>query len=100
MRDILLKLHSNPTTQDYQQLMLTFLQGIVEGVRAEPDPYKADWKYHCIEEILLEHGQFMKGGQAQQIGIPKHCYHNCLSMIFSSENPKNLTSDRRFCFIR
>ncbi len=90
MLDILSKLHSNPTTEDYQQLMFTFLKGIVEGVRAEPDPNKADWKYHCIEEIILEHGQFMEGGQAQQIGLPQHCYHNCLSMLFAPENPDDL----------
>ncbi len=73
MLDILSKIKSQPTTEDYQQLMLTFLRGIVSAVREEPDPYKADWKYHCIEEIVLKHGQFMEGGQAQQIGIPQQC---------------------------
>ncbi len=53
MLNILTKIQSNPTTEDYQQLMLTFLQGIIEAVREEPDPLKADWKYHCIEEIVL-----------------------------------------------
>ncbi|ACB54465.1 hypothetical protein cce_5119 [Crocosphaera subtropica ATCC 51142] len=90
MLDILSKIQYRPTTENYQQLMLTFLQGIVEGVRAEADPYKADWKYHCIEEIILEYGQFMEGGQAQQIGIPQQCYHNCLSMLFEPENPDDL----------
>ncbi|MGK7882475.1 MAG: hypothetical protein AB4060_20590 [Crocosphaera sp.] len=90
MLDILSKIQSNPTTEDYQQLMLTFLQGIVEGVRKEPDPHKANWKYHCIEEIVLEHGQFMEGGQAQQIGVPQRCYYNCLNMLLTPENPEEL----------
>lgn len=90
MLDILSKIQSHPTSEDYQQLMLTFLQDIVEGVRKEPDPHKADWKYHCIEEILLEHGQFMEGGQAEQVGIPKQCYYNCLNMLFTPQNPEEL----------
>ena len=69
MLDILSKIQSNPTTEDYQQLMLTFLKGIIEGVRAEPDPHKADWKYHCIEEIILEH-EFLK------YGLPNEALHN------------------------
>ena len=90
MLDILSKIQSNPTTEDYQQLMLNFLKGIVEGVKAEVDSSKAEWKYHCFEEILLEHGQFLEGGQAQQIGIPQQCYYNCLSMLFAPENPDDL----------
>ncbi|MEA5536789.1 hypothetical protein [Crocosphaera sp. XPORK-15E] len=90
MFKILSVTRKQPTTVNYQQLMIEFLTGIVEGVRAEPDPYKADWKYWCIQEILLEHGQFMEGGQAQQIGIPQQCYQNCLSIIFAPENPEGL----------
>ncbi len=90
MLDILTKIQSNPNTEDYQQLMLTFLQGIVSAVREEADPYKKDWKYHCVEEIILEHGQFMEGGQAEQIGIPQQCYENGINMLFSPENPEDL----------
>ncbi len=45
----------------YKQLIMKkFITGIVTGVRQEPDPTKTGWKYHCFEEMLLEHGAFLE----------------------------------------
>ena len=90
MLEILSAIRSQPTRHHYQELMLEFLSGIVEGVRKNPDPKKEGWKYHCLEEIFLEYGQFMEGKQAQQIGMPRRCYQNCLSVIFNPENSQDL----------
>ena len=74
----------------YVELMQEFLEGIVTGIHEDPDPRKQDWKYHCFEEMLLKHGQFMEpmpidSDSDQGFAAPNHCYSNSQQVAFKSD---------------
>ncbi len=52
----------------HQQLIKPYLQKKVMEYKQTPNLLKENWKYHCFEEVLLEHGVIM----FPEININKH----------------------------